>query len=120
MKDIPLQVLTKRLFKLNLSLNQSLTESKKIAERIKLKYDPRHEFECWRNSKEGEIWKQQQYKIQNGCCAICRQPTPFKGSHIDHIKPISLYPDLNIDPKNLQITCPPCNISKSNKVDDLS
>lgn len=34
--------------------------------------------------------------------------------HVDHIKPISLYPDLKEDMNNLQVLCKECNLEKSN------
>jgi 5-methylcytosine-specific restriction endonuclease McrA len=34
---------------------------------------------------------------------------------VDHIKPRSLYPELELDINNLQILCKSCNIKKSNK-----
>jgi len=36
--------------------------------------------------------------------------------HIDHIKPRSVYPALELEFDNLQILCQKCNIRKSNKV----
>ena len=35
--------------------------------------------------------------------------------HVDHIKPISFYPELKLDKGNLQVLCRKCNIKKSNK-----
>jgi 5-methylcytosine-specific restriction endonuclease McrA len=37
--------------------------------------------------------------------------------HVDHIKPRSLYPKLELDINNLQILCKHCNLGKSNKDD---
>lgn len=34
--------------------------------------------------------------------------------HVDHIKPRSKYPDLELAPFNLQVLCKGCNINKSN------
>jgi len=34
--------------------------------------------------------------------------------HVDHIKPRSLFPELELDLNNLQILCEGCNIGKSN------
>ncbi len=115
MEYLPFKGLTERLFKLNFKLDQQLVESKAIIDKIKAKYDPRAEFNRWRESLEGKSWKEKQYKNQKGCCAICKQLIPLKGSHIDHIKPLASYPDLALDTRNMQITCPDCNISKGNK-----
>jgi 5-methylcytosine-specific restriction endonuclease McrA len=35
--------------------------------------------------------------------------------HVDHVKPMSLYPHLKLDINNLQILCEDCNIGKSNR-----
>lgn len=35
--------------------------------------------------------------------------------HVDHIKPRSLYPDLELVFDNLQVMCPKCNMAKGNK-----
>lgn len=34
--------------------------------------------------------------------------------HVDHIKPISKYPQLRLNPENLQVLCKTCNHEKSN------
>ena len=83
--------------------------------KIERKYSPRAEFNTWRNSDDGQKWRVQQYGLQNRCCAECKKPLELKDSHIDHIKPIAKYPQLNLDLRNLQITHPSCNLSKSSK-----
>ena len=37
--------------------------------------------------------------------------------HVDHIKPRSKYPELELDKSNLQILCASCNFGKSNRDD---
>ena len=106
--------LSKKLFLVNNRLNKSLQNNQKIIDQIKQKYEPRAEFNRWRSSEEGKLWKKQQYQKQKQCCAICQEKIELKGSHIDHIKPLSRYPDLSLDTSNLQIACGQCNISKSN------
>lgn len=34
--------------------------------------------------------------------------------HVDHIKPRSIYPHLELEPDNVQILCEACNVGKSN------
>lgn len=75
-------------------------------------YKPRAKFERWRDSTDGQAWKAIKYKQQQGCCAICRCKIELKGSHIDHIRPLSKFPDLAVELSNLQIACPSCNTSK--------
>ncbi len=105
--------LTEKLFKLNLKVDKSLKKTKVKINKIKDKYEPRKQFNCWRNSQEGKEWKKQQYYKQNKCCAICLKPIlSLKGSHIDHIKPLSTHPHLALDINNLQVTHAACNICK--------
>lgn len=46
------------------------------------------------------------------CCGASRQ----RGAviHVDHIKPRSLFPELELTLDNLQILCEDCNVGKSN------
>ena len=111
----PFQELVRELFKTTKRVDAALVELKNRATTIKAKYKPRTEFNRWRDSQEGKLWKQQKYKAQNGCCAICRQPIELKGSHIDHIEPLSQHSHLALEPKNLRLTCPECNTFKGGK-----
>jgi 5-methylcytosine-specific restriction endonuclease McrA len=108
--------LVQNLFETTNRVDRALVELKNIGLKIEAKYDPRSEFIRWRNSKEGQQWKRQQYKNQNKCCAICSRSILLKGSHIDHIKPVGKFPDLALDTNNMQIACPDCNTSKNNKI----
>ncbi|RYZ77711.1 MAG: hypothetical protein EOP05_00795 [Proteobacteria bacterium] len=38
--------------------------------------------------------------------------------HVDHIKPRSKYPHLELEFSNLQVLCRQCNFGKSNKYED--
>ena len=110
-----LSQLTKRLFLANKKLDEFLQNSQNIINQIKQKYQPRTEFNRWRNSEEGKLWKEQQYQKQKQSCAICQKKIELKWSHIDHIKPLSRYPALSLDTSNLQIACNSCNTSKSDR-----
>lgn len=49
-------------------------------------------------------------------CAKCGEvPGPDVSLTVDHIKPVSKYPELSMDINNLQVLCWKCNQSKSNK-----
>jgi 5-methylcytosine-specific restriction endonuclease McrA len=98
----------KDIAKIRLSIDMTVAK-------IERKYSPRAEFDTWRNSDDGQKWRVQQYSLQNRCCAECKQPVELKDSHIDHIKPIAKYPQLNLDLSNLRITHPSCNLSRSKK-----
>ena len=110
------EALLKQLLKSTQHTDSILTELKQTALAINTKYGPRNRFNRWRDSEEGQTWKQQKWLSQQKCCAICRQPIELKGSHIDHIQPISLYPQLALDICNMQITCPICNVTKGNQI----
>lgn len=45
-------------------------------------------------------------------CLVCRQSGVTL--HVDHIKPRSKFPELELSPDNLQILCEACNLGKSN------
>lgn len=49
---------------------------------------------------------------QRGKCANCTAKLAETGHHIDHIQPLSRG-GLNVD-SNVQLLCPPCNLSKFN------
>lgn len=48
-------------------------------------------------------------------CQRCGATAKDARLHIDHIAPLSLFPELSKDEKNLQILCNRCNVSKGNK-----
>jgi 5-methylcytosine-specific restriction endonuclease McrA len=116
MLDPSLQELVQSLIKSTKQTDKVLVSLKEIAERIDGRYEPRVQFERWRDSVDGKSWKQQKFDMQKGLCAICNQTIKLKGSHIDHKQPISLNPELALDLKNLQITCSDCNTSKGSKI----
>lgn len=51
-------------------------------------------------------------KIYGNTCMRCGS---FKQPQADHIKPRSLFPELELDISNIQVLCKSCNFSKSNK-----
>ncbi|MBY6185276.1 HNH endonuclease [Marinobacter hydrocarbonoclasticus] len=51
-----------------------------------------------------------------GCCVLCgARASEGVALHVDHIKPRSTHPELELDPDNLQVLCGPCNLGKSNR-----
>jgi 5-methylcytosine-specific restriction endonuclease McrA len=61
-------------------------------------------------------WRELRIKIlerDNYTCQICGQEGG-SSMHIDHIEPISRNWERRLDPSNLQVLCPSCNIAKSN------
>lgn len=63
-------------------------------------------------------WQQLRYRalVLHGRRCMCCGATPDDGIvlHVDHIKPRSKYPELELDISNLQILCRDCNLGKSN------
>lgn len=55
-------------------------------------------------------------KFKKRCCA-CGIDSTEKQIHVDHIKPLSIYPELSLSFENLQLLCIDCNQGKSNKFD---
>ncbi len=47
-------------------------------------------------------------------CMACGRSPPEVKIHVDHIKPRSKYPKLELDFDNLQLLCADCNIGKNN------
>jgi hypothetical protein len=56
-------------------------------------------------------------RLANGCCDLCGNTAQGSGSplHVDHIKPRSLFPDLELSVNNLQVLCRGCNLGKGNR-----
>ncbi len=62
---------------------------------------------------ESPAWQSLRYetlKKYRKCC-LCGNADKL---NVDHIKPRSKYPELALDPKNLQTLCQRCNLAKSN------
>ena len=54
-------------------------------------------------------------KENDGRCECCgRGRNDGIILHVDHIKPRKKYPELALDPKNLQVLCNECNHGKGN------
>jgi len=68
------------------------------------------------NFYESEEWDLLRVKTLNkyGCMCMKCSSTLIE-MHVDHIKPRSKYPHLELDENNLQVLCRDCNIKKSNK-----
>ena len=63
-------------------------------------------------------WRQLRWQVlleSDKCCAMCgRSKAHGIILHVDHIKPRSKYPSLELIQSNLQVLCEDCNIGKSN------
>jgi len=63
---------------------------------------------------ESPQWQRLRYETlkRDRKCVLCGSTDNL---HCDHIKPRSLYPEMELDPDNLQTMCKRCNLAKSNK-----
>ncbi len=63
-------------------------------------------------------WKELRYtalRMSEGKCNLCGATTHDGVTlHVDHIKPRSLNPEMQLDLDNLQVMCSDCNIGKKN------
>lgn len=68
---------------------------------------------------ETREWREVRYQALLRCGAKCNCCGRTKNDgailHVDHIKPRSKYPELELDISNLQVLCEDCNFGKSNK-----
>ena len=86
----------------------------------KIKQEAKEEM---RNKKKrsdihnAKTWNKLRYlvlKRDGGKCCLCgRGAADGVKLHVDHIKPVSIYPELYYDPENLQTLCDECNLGKS-------
>ena len=72
------------------------------------------------NFYEAPEWRAVRFealKASDGRCCLCGRSKRTDGVtiHVDHIKPRSIRPDLQLDPDNLQVLCEDCNMGKSNR-----
>lgn len=61
-------------------------------------------------------WRELRYKVltkYGKVCQCCGQTSGYL--HVDHIKPRSLFPTLELEENNLQVLCEACNIGKTNR-----
>lgn len=66
-----------------------------------------------------DAWRDVRYKAlarNNGKCELCGS-SKHDGAilHVDHIKPRSRFPELELSLDNLQVLCAHCNLGKSNR-----
>lgn len=69
------------------------------------------------SSKEWRALRYIVLKESNGCCSVCGRNPIDHGVvlHVDHKKPRSRYPELELQRTNLQLACEDCNLGKSNR-----
>jgi len=84
------------------------TPIKKI--NIKLSHNNFYRSSEWRELRYKKLVSHIQSKGR--VCECCKSNT--NKLHVDHIKPRSIRPDLELDITNLQVLCDVCNVGKSN------
>lgn len=87
------------------------TENKKPKKKLKKPIIKGGFYQSWE-------WKQLRYKVllkYNRQCMCCGAMPPNVTLVVDHIKPRSKFPELELKEDNLQVLCNSCNMGKSNK-----
>jgi hypothetical protein len=104
--------------KMNKSSARKIIRRYAFGENIKMPHI-RQSSENFYRSRE---WRQVRYEalIKCGRACMCCGAKPKDGIilHVDHVKPRSKYPQLELDINNLQILCEDCNLGKSNIYED--
>lgn len=65
-----------------------------------------------------QAWRRARYEALRRCrgvCELCGSPPIAHSLQVDHIRPRSKYPELALEPTNLQVLCRDCNFGKSNR-----
>lgn len=89
----------------------------------KVEWLPRDEWEKQTTKfYNSRAWRELRYKVLRdfgGSCSCCgARASDGVRIHVDHIKPRSKYPELQLDKANLQVLCEDCNFGKSNYYND--
>ena len=78
-------------------------------------------FDKFYSSSEWRSLRYKALRLRGFQCQACGNRPPLAILHVDHIKPRSKHPELELDINNLQVLCKDCNLGKSNIYeDDLS
>lgn len=68
-----------------------------------------------------DAWRELRYKILRKFgfkCLSCGMKPPEVVLHVDHIKPRSKFPELELESDNLQVLCEACNMGKKHHFED--
>ena len=68
-----------------------------------------------------QAWRELRYRALDKYgrrCQKCGATQAEASLPVDHIKPRSKYPELELEFDNLQVLCRECNMGKSNKYED--
>lgn len=84
-------------------------------EQPKREWIPYDEWMAFYNSAEWLDLRYRMLKTYGARCMVCGESGKHAVIQVDHIKPRSKFPELALDPNNLQVLCRRCNLGKSNK-----
>lgn len=90
-------------------------QARQIRRQIKIKAPEKIGF------YESREWREARFKILRrfgSKCLACGASPPNVVLHVDHIKPRSKYPYLELDLENLQVLCEACNLGKCNYTEE--
>lgn len=90
----------------------------KVVASKKTRVESKKNWAAYKSFYETDEWRRVRYEAlrrHGGKCCLCGV-TAHQGAvlHVDHIKPRSLFPELELDVNNLQVLCADCNLGKSN------
>ncbi|OGQ00789.1 MAG: hypothetical protein A2Z40_04235 [Deltaproteobacteria bacterium RBG_19FT_COMBO_60_16] len=83
------------------------------SERVKITNKNRHARKKGNGGKLSPDIASNLFNLQRGKCVVCKKSLKKTGFHLDHIVPL-IKGGRNED-KNIQLTCPTCNIKKGGK-----
>lgn len=94
-------------------LEQQLAKVNVFKKRVYPKYEKGMKSEFY-STKEWRDLRWQVIEKAKGCCSVCGRNNKTHGviMHVDHIKPRSKFPELELDSNNLQLLCEECNLGK--------
>lgn len=106
--------LSRYLYQNNIVLNpDNKKRPNKTKKKVPFKATPFYSSRGWRELRVKALVNQ-----GRKCCLCGRTPKDNVILHVDHIKPRSKYPELELKLSNLQILCADCNLGKSNKYEE--
>lgn len=85
-------------------------------------YEKSRKERLWKDFYKTPEWRTLRYRVLRKygfkCGACGRTKEHGVVLHVDHIKPRSNFPELQLEESNLQILCEDCNLGKSNTYSD--
>lgn len=109
------------------SINKQLVEAKKqifeLTKKIEKSFPdvPKYIKGMGKEFYSTREWRTLRWKIvstSSGNCSVCGRNNKNHGVilHVDHIKPRSKFPELELEQSNMQVLCADCNIGKGAKI----